>query len=94
MTDLIEGKHLSPFKIFPAKPGTCSECAVDHDENQPHNRDSLFYQYHFFNEHGIWPKWGDAMAHCDEKTKQYWKSELMNKGVKESEFDLSKALKG
>ena len=27
--------------------GTCPECAVKHTPDQPHNRDSLFYQYHF-----------------------------------------------
>ena len=44
--------------------GTCPECAVKHDPEQPHNRDSLAYQYKFYDQHGRWPTWSDAMAHC------------------------------
>ena len=29
-------------------PDTCPECAVVHDPQQPHNRDSLYYQYKIF----------------------------------------------
>lgn len=32
--------------------GTCPECAVPHDPEQPHNRDSLAYQYKFYDQHG------------------------------------------
>lgn len=32
--------------------GTCPECAVKHDPEQPHNRDSLTYQYKFYDQHG------------------------------------------
>ena len=35
--------------------GTCPECAVKHDPEQPHNRDSLTYQYKFYDQHGHWP---------------------------------------
>jgi len=90
MNKMIEGKHLKPFSLFPAKPGTCPECAVEHDEKQPHNKQSLFYQFNFYNTHGVWPTWGDAMAHCDDAIKQYWKSELSKRGVNENEFEPSK----
>jgi mannose/cellobiose epimerase-like protein (N-acyl-D-glucosamine 2-epimerase family) len=30
----------------------------------PHNQQSLYYQYAFFGEHGRWPTWKDAVAHC------------------------------
>lgn len=36
-------------------PDTCPECAVVHDPQQPHNRDSLYYQYKFYDAHGCWP---------------------------------------
>ena len=53
--------------------GTCPECAVKHDPEQPHNRDSLTYQYKFYDQHGRWPTWADAMAHCpDVLEKHEW----------------------
>lgn len=55
--------------IGKAPEGTCPECAVKHDPWQPHNKDSLTYQYKFYDEHGRLPTWEDAMAHCDEDIK-------------------------
>jgi len=78
---MIKGKHLAPFMLFPAAPGTCQECAVKHDQSMPHNRDSLFYQYKFYNEHGRWPTWKDAMDHCTEEMKQIWIEALSEHGV-------------
>ena len=61
--------------------GTCPECAVKHDLQQPHNRDSLTYQYKFYDQHGRWPTWADAMAHCPEEVKEYWKDALRERGI-------------
>lgn len=61
--------------------GTCPECAVKHDPDQPHNRDSLTYQYKFYDKHGRWPTWEDAMAHCTDGIKEFWKNALAEKGV-------------
>lgn len=61
--------------------GTCPECAVKHDQKQPHNRDSLTYQYKFYDQKGRWPTWEDAMAHCPDNIKEYWKKELKKRGV-------------
>lgn len=69
-------KHLNPFTLLPPKKGVCQECAADHPEDNPHNRYSLYYQYHFYNEHGRWPTWEDAMAHCDDETKTKWSEAL------------------
>ena len=69
------------FTLLPARPGTCPECAVDHDPKQPHNQQSLYYQYHFYAEHQRWPTWDDAMAHCDDQIKTLWISELRKAGV-------------
>jgi hypothetical protein len=55
--------------LLPARPGTCEECAVAHDPADPHNRDSLYYQYRFFAKFKRWPTWDDAMAHCSEDVK-------------------------
>lgn len=62
--------------------GTCPVCAVKHNPEMPHNRDSLTYQYKFFDEHGRWPTWKDAMAHCDEHIKELWTASLIAHGQK------------
>lgn len=78
---IIPGKHLGAFKLFPAAPGTCPECAVDHPPEEPHNQQSLFYQYKYYNDHGRWPTWEDAMRHCSEEVKTLWREELRKEGV-------------
>lgn len=62
--------------------GTCPECAVQHDPKQPHNRDSPTYQYKFYDKHGRWPTWADAMEHCSEEVKEFWTQALRERGVK------------
>jgi hypothetical protein len=74
--------HLAPLTMLPPKPGVCQECAVDHPEEWPHNRQSLCYQYYFYNIHGRWPTWTDAMAHCDDEMKENWSKALMERGAK------------
>lgn len=79
--EIIKGKHLGAFGLLPAAPGKCPECAVEHPPECPHNQQSLFYQYQFYNEHGRWPTWEDAMAHCDEAMKDVWRRELKARGI-------------
>lgn len=62
-------------------PGTCPECAVKHEPEQPHNQQSLVYQYKFYDQHGRWPTWADAMAHCPDDVKTYWKEALSKRGI-------------
>ena len=61
--------------------GTCQECAVKHASEQPHNRDSLVYQYKFYDKHGRWPTWADAMEHCPEEVKEFWMQALRERGI-------------
>ena len=61
--------------------GACTECAVKHSPEQPHNRDSLAYQYKSNEELGRWPTWADAMAHCPEEVKKVWTQALREQGV-------------
>jgi len=70
------------FMLMPPKPGVCQICATKHEPSEPHNQQSLYYQYRFYAEHGRWPTWEDAMAHCDEETKVAWKEALREHGVK------------
>jgi hypothetical protein len=74
-------RRVGSFSLLPAPPNTCSMCAVKHPENQPHNAQSLHYQYAFYSEHGRWPNWKDAMAHCTEEVKKLWTDTLKEKGV-------------
>ena len=67
--------------IVPPTAGVCPVCAVNHGEAMPHNRDSLYYQMRFFQKHGRFPTWADAMAHCDEHTKAVWVGLLAERGV-------------
>lgn len=66
---------------MPAKEGTCEQCAVNHEPEQPHNQQSLAYQYWFYDKHGRWPTWKDAMEHCSDEIKEFWKKELATRGV-------------
>lgn len=73
--------HLEPFMLMPAKKGTCPICAVNHEEGMPHDKQSLFYQYNFYNEHGRWPTWKDAMAHCIPEIQEMWIKALKERGA-------------
>lgn len=67
--------------LLKTPPGTCKECAVAHDPKQPHNQQSMTYQYDFYGKHGRWPTWADAMAHCDAEVKKLWTEALTARGV-------------
>ncbi len=71
------------FKLFPPAPDVCQACAVNHEPEAPHNQQSLYYQYHFYADHGRWPTWNDAMAHCPENIKKVVKEVLRKNGIEE-----------
>jgi hypothetical protein len=63
--------NLNGFMLLGTPPeDTCQQCAVEHEPEVLHNRDSLYYQYWFKNKHGVWPTWRDAMSHCSDDTKE------------------------
>lgn len=64
-------------------------CAKAHPVEAPHNRESLTYQYKFYDEHGRWPTWKDAMEHCPPEIKAFWQQELEKRGIKIGEGDKS-----
>lgn len=63
----------SSMTLLPPAPGKCRVCATEHDPALPHNRDSLYYQMAFHQQHDRWPTWDDAMAHCADEVKARWK---------------------
>ena len=69
------------WMLLPAPKGTCQKCAVAHAEDQPHNQQSLFWQYWFFGQHERWPTWKDAMEHCSDETKRQWTEQLAKHGI-------------
>ena len=87
----MKGIGPDDFVLLPPKPGTCPVCAADHTPDLPHNRDSLFYQMRFYQRHGRFPTWADAMAHCSETMKAFWKAELIKRGVKPEDIEIDGA---
>ena len=77
----MEDTSTARFVLMPPRPGVCQVCAVKHDPEQPHNRDSLYYQYRFYAEHKRWPTWADAMRHCNVETRRTWTDALRARGV-------------
>lgn len=69
------------FTLLPAAPGTCPECAVQHEPDQPHNQQSLFYRMKFYQVTGRLPTWADALAHCTPEVRERWENELRSNGV-------------
>lgn len=59
----------------------CQVCAGKHKPDDPHDCNSLFYQYGFYKEHNRWPTWEDAIAHCSDVTKKLWENELRELGL-------------
>ena len=78
--------EVGTLTLLPAKKGTCPDCAVVHEPEMPHNPESLYYQVKFLMKHGRDAKWSDAMAHCTDAVKAYWKEALLKKGVSEDQF--------
>lgn len=67
--------------LLPPSPDKCQECAVDHPPEEPHNKQSLYYQTKFRGDHGRWPTWRDAVAHCAPEVQEFWEAELRNLGA-------------
>lgn len=69
------------FKLLPPPKDACQECAVQHEPEQAHNKDSMYYQYWFYSKHGRWPVWKDAIAHCPPDVKEHWEREIRKAGA-------------
>ena len=72
---------MSEFQLVAPVPGACRICADFHDPEQPHNRNSLYFQMRFRKKYGRYPTWEDAMAHCNEQTKRMQRAKLAMLGV-------------
>lgn len=72
---------MKDFAILPPGPGKCPICAHEHAPEFPHNKNSLYYQYKFYQEHERWPTWADATAHCTEEMKETFVNMYAERGV-------------
>jgi hypothetical protein len=79
----IPNNNLGGFTLLrpPMKEGQCPECAVVHHADEPHNQQSLFWQYSFREKHGRWPTWADALVHCTPEVRELWTAALAKHGV-------------
>ena len=76
------------FAMLPPHPGACQVCAQEHEEELPHNRDSLFYQMWFYNTYKRSPTWMDAALHCTEEMRSQLIEHLKDYDVPESVIGL------
>lgn len=76
---MIESKTFT--NLLPVAPGKCPQCAVVHLPEEPHDNQSVFYQYQFKGLHSRWPTWDDAMSHCTPEVQELWRSMLKEYGL-------------
>ena len=69
------------IKVLPPRPGVCRICAARHAKDQPHERDSLYYQAMFYRKYRRFPTWEDAMSHCSENVKAAFREELSRRNI-------------
>ncbi len=72
---------MEEIKITPPGGKTCRICATNHDPQDPHDRDSLYYQNWFRKRFKRFPTWNDAMAHCSDMTKVCFTEKLIRRGI-------------
>lgn len=81
------------MQLLPPHPSKCQCCAVAHLPDQPHNAQSLHYQYWFYGQNGRWPTWADAMAHCPEEIQQKWKADFIRLNIDINSTNLTGDIK-
>lgn len=67
--------------LLPPEADKCQKCAVKHKPEEPHDQTSLYYQCQFFQRHGRYPTWEDAIRHCAKPLRDAWEKELKERGV-------------
>lgn len=74
---------LSAWNLLPPHPEACQTCGRNpaHEPWEPHDAQSLYYQYKFYLEHKRWPTWRDAVAHCEPAVRAAWEAELRKRGA-------------
>ena len=73
------------FTLLPAKPGTCSLCATQHEPDAPHNYWSLHYGMRFKMSHGRDGTHADCCAHMTEAGRAAYRQAVQSVGKKWSD---------
>ena len=76
-----ETQSIAQFMLLPPAKHLCQTCGHEHPAHLPHNQQQLHYQYSFYADHGRWPTWRDAMAHCADDVRAQWTAILTEKGI-------------
>jgi hypothetical protein len=69
------------WQAMPPGQGKCRNCAVAHDDMDPHDATSFYYRFLFVNTHGRDATWADAMAHCEPEVQRAWTRYLNSIGI-------------
>jgi len=77
----IQSITLLTLSLLLLQPGTCQECACVHEPDEPHNKQSLYYNIMFYDKHNRYPTWADAMDHCSPGVRSAWSKELEKFGI-------------
>lgn len=82
-TGKVTDERTANWGLMPPATDACQVCGhrPAHDADEPHNAQSLYYQYAFYADHGRWPNWRDAIAHCPEPVRAAWEAELRKRGA-------------
>lgn len=72
---------IEELRLLPPAPGKCPICAAEHEPELPHNKNSLYYQMRFRQQHGRFPDWRDACAHCTDEVKRRFAELYAEHGV-------------
>lgn len=75
-TGEVTEQSAANFALLPPPKDACQVCGYKHELLDPHNVQSLYYQYAFYGVLGRWPTWADAVAHCDEQKAVLWEKAL------------------
>lgn len=67
--------------LLPPAPTACAACGTKHEPAEPHNAQSMYYQYRFYGLRGRWPTWADAVAHCEPAIRAIWERELRERAA-------------
>lgn len=80
MTMMRVNGNTGDAMLLPPPEDTCQECAWKHTPEQPHNQQTMFWQYKFRQKRGRWPTWKDAVAHCTPAVQAHWEAALRKIG--------------
>lgn len=78
--EVVEERR-NAMTMLPPRGDACPDCATVHPHDQPHNKQSLYYQIAFQATHGRYPTWRDAMSHCAPAVQSAWEAELRKLGA-------------